>query len=206
MMGCNMTSINEYTDEQFVRSILENPKDDYNLMLYHDWLLDRGRGLDAKNLMDNMAESPITRLKDLRGKILLKIDTVEDDNFVNDEIVFTTLRGQRCKLYHRQDCCESVGIEDINGDLADLLYTPLTVVEENSNQSDPEDGDSQTWTFYKFATAKGYVDIRWYGTSNGYYSESVDFAVWAYREARYSGDGSKWTWVRDFELRATSGE
>jgi hypothetical protein len=105
----------------------------------------------------------------LEGKLLTKID-----NFDNDELLFHTSNGEVYKMYHEQDCCESVSIEEIIGDLDDLIGSPITMAEETTDEGETEWG-SQTWTFYKFATNKGYVTIRWLGESNGYYSESVDF-------------------------------
>jgi hypothetical protein len=94
-----------------------------------------------------------------------------------DELVFVCDDGE-FTFCHYQDCCESVAIEDVIGDLNDLVGHPLLLAEEVSGDT-PADykfeyqPDSFTWTFYKFATIKGYVDVRWLGMSNGYYSESV---------------------------------
>lgn len=111
-------------------------------------------------------------IEDLKGKTLVKID-VNDDY----EIIFETDEGKRYMMYHEQDCCEDVTIEDICGDIKDLLNNPLLEAEEASNgkEGPVRDDESYTWTFYKFATIKGSVVIRWYGNSSGYYSESVDF-------------------------------
>lgn len=84
--------------------------------------------------------------------------------------------GSLAVMYHPQQCCESVTIEDVNGDLSDLIGTPLLVAEERS-QDDPDAGESGTWTFYCLRTIKGSIDIRWYGVSNGYYGEEAMIAV-----------------------------
>lgn len=114
-------------------------------------------------------------LNTLIGKIFAKI---EKEN--NNELMFYANDGSIYKMYHDQDCCENVSIEDICGNLNDLIGYPITMAEVSTNQNYPKKNnydDSWTWTFYKFATNKGYVTIRWYGESNGYYSETVNFEI-----------------------------
>lgn len=121
---------------------------------------------------------PLAKFEDLRWHTLAGIETMVNRHGDSEELIFVLTNGSRYKLYHSQDCCEYVFIKDIAGDLTDLVGAPLVMAEEVSNLKgfdDYDPGDSHTWTFYKLATAKGYVTIAWLGVSNGYYSERVDF-------------------------------
>ena len=104
------------------------------------------------------------------GKTITKIQEVSIEDL---RIEFSD--GSRLKMYHEQDCCEEVYLAEIIGDLKDLYDSPITMFEQVSEYSEDQWGDTSTWTFYKIATVKGYVTLRWLGTSNGYYSEKVDF-------------------------------
>ncbi len=118
----------------------------------------------------------------LEGKTLTAVKGSKGDG----EIVFTTSEGEQYMLWHEQDCCESVLVDDICGEWDEVLNSPILKAEASSNTPEgfvdphaPKESDwgreSFTWTFYRITTMLGQVVIRWYGTSNGYYSERVSF-------------------------------
>lgn len=177
----------------FLTTIATLPDDLGPRLVYRDWLIERGRWGEAESLVREITLRGDTDDEDLRwdgdrktaSLVGIVFRSVERDStcniFKNDGLILTTISGDRYALCHRQDCCESVGIEDIEGKLEDLVGSPLTMAEESTNSDDPPPGgadreyspESYTWTFYRFATAKGYVTIRFFGSSNGYYAETA---------------------------------
>jgi hypothetical protein len=123
-----------------------------------------------------------TNFSDLLGERIISIE----GEVGSDVITFVVDRGwcNHYQLYHDQDCCESVTVEDIVGDLQALVGNVIVMVSEEINVAKPArkseygyEPESYTWTFYKLADDTGsYVTIRWFGESNGYHSERVSFA------------------------------
>lgn len=130
-----------------------------------------------------------TKIKEMLGKVFKEVVHRRYDREVEDEVLFILDDDHGYRMYHSQDCCETVSLAEIIGDLSDLVGVPIALAEESSSDEDapaPEGGEkdcgnpdfgpckSHTWTFYRFATSKGPVVFRWHGSSNGYYSESVE--------------------------------
>ena len=65
--------------------------------------------------------------EDLKGRTITAIERKEDY-----ALKLTCADGDVFHLWHRQDCCEHVYIEDICGDLDDLIGTPILVAEERT--------------------------------------------------------------------------
>ena len=128
--------------------------------------------MDYRNIVDTQKG-----MAQMLGKTFVQV-TGAVGNF---DLLFETANGERFMFSHQQDCCERVDINDIVGDLQDLVGEPLLLAEEVQGETpvdfNEREYESVTWTFYKFATRKGYVDVRWLGESNGYYSEGVDLFV-----------------------------
>jgi hypothetical protein len=134
-----------------------------------------------------------TSFEALKGKKIISIDGLKKGS---ERIKFLCSDKTEFWLTYYDDCCASCSIEDVCGDIENLIGHEILLAEEvSSNQPDAEEqsrrdkekaeaekndgyyygAESETWTFYKLATIKGSVTIRWYGSSNGYYSESATF-------------------------------
>jgi len=113
-------------------------------------------------------------ITDMIGETLTHIDIDAGKN----EILLTTNRGVRIKIYHAQDCCESVVIHDTQGNWHDLVGKVIIEagLAEDCKSPPPKDAEyveSHTWTTIKLSVDDATVISRWFGESNGYYSESV---------------------------------
>lgn len=119
--------------------------------------------------------------KDIVGLVFKDIRHMKDGS---NAVFFYEESGRTFVMEHHQDCCESVYLYDVVGDYLDLIGPPILRAEERTSNDIADDPrqpenrtseDSFTWTFYEIATISGSVTLRWFGSSNGYYSEGVSF-------------------------------
>lgn len=111
----------------------------------------------------------------LVGKTITNVDVSDE------EVLFVCDDESAFRVYHMQDCCESVYLYDTQGDPKDLIGQKIIESEEifpdeapdGCSEPDPSDY-SWTWTVHRVKVASGKeVNFVWFGSSNGYYSESV---------------------------------
>jgi hypothetical protein len=116
----------------------------------------------------------MAKFTDLLGKTIKNITGLYLES---EEIIIECSDGKNYILYN-DDQSSIVEINDIIGDINDLIDSPILISEERHGHLLPRlrnSDEGYTWTFYELATIKGSVTIRWYGSSNGYYSEDVYF-------------------------------
>lgn len=127
--------------------------------------------IDTKKKL-NTALGQWHKMDQLQGKTFSKIEGMEEGSkeviFYNEEDVASY------KMFHYQDCCESVYLCTVDGDVEDLIGCEIIEADCVCSEYEPDDNGLAAYTFYKFRTKKGYVTLRWNGESNGWYSVDVE--------------------------------
>ena len=101
---------------------------------------------------------------------------------VNDsfgELFITTDRAS-FRMRHDGECCEQVelidGLDDLRGLVGETVVVAAKAVSDGgAAPKDFTDQGCSEWTFYMLRTANGDATLRWFGSSNGYYSTDVKF-------------------------------
>jgi len=116
---------------------------------------------------------------DVNFKVLkgLTLQTTKGIKKGEGEVVLATECGKGFRMFNgelERGHGLSAYVEDVVGDIADIIGSPILLAEEVSGGDDVQDSRG-TWTFYKLSTIKGSVTLRWYVDGGGYYGEHVDF-------------------------------
>jgi hypothetical protein len=111
----------------------------------------------------------LDKFEDMVGKTLVKIEGL---NQYNDVVTFWFDDQTKMTMQHKQECCENVCLEDY--ECSDEIEGLVLSAEERTEDAPDYQGESGMYTFYSIRTESGYLDLRWCGYSNGYYSVGVD--------------------------------
>ena len=112
----------------------------------------------------------------LVGKVFVSYEICQYKEFIK----FFDCEGNCYIFYHDIECCEQVYIDDICGDLDDLLFTAILKSEMISSEMSEDELNQKEaynewgeWYFYKLDTIKGGVTLRWCGISTNYSTKVV---------------------------------
>ena len=111
----------------------------------------------------------------LEGKTIVSSEWLDDNGTM---LSFVLDDGSVWRMYHDNDCCETVE-PSFKSPLAPLHGKVLGEVKVEVFRFEGDEDGSRTDTLYSFTVTREYdaaVRVHWVGTSNGYYSETVDLA------------------------------
>jgi hypothetical protein len=112
----------------------------------------------------------------LIGKVVSRIERLVQ----SDEVHFYLDSGEVLRMWHYQACCEEVVLESVDTELSEVEGTIKRFEETTLEVSSDEQWTSAT--FYNITIGSTMFNMRWYGSSNGYYSESVDLNLYSKEE------------------------
>lgn len=122
----------------------------------------------------------------LCGKIVAHMDGFHSGS---TECCIKFTDGSLARLYHEQDCCEEVYLEDVCGNPSDFIEQPLTLFEQRDGTYDE---GSMRYTFYELGCPKGCITLRWYGYADwASYSTAVDYIITDHNGKEYLGDSDE---------------
>lgn len=129
-----------------------------------------------KELRKLTTKSTLVDFEVLKGQTVAEV-IVDNEKSM---IVFVCKDGKRYALMHRQECCEEVTLEDFDAKMIENLPGHEILEAYGSSEAGEETeemkewGRSSTWTFFVIRTMLDTYTIRFFGSSNGYYSEDAE--------------------------------